>query len=252
MHTSRSFGLIAVAALMLAAAPAHALTLGQIATQAKQAPAGPFGSIEMVSDTVNPVSQWNQAVSGMRRDAIQFANCLTDAAKCQGAAMTGWRDMVIGLDNADKLTQLRLVNTFFNRWQYREDKDTYGKADYWASPAEFMANSGDCEDYAIAKYFTLSVLGFSDRDLRVMAVIDNTRGIGHSVLAANVDGKVYVLDNLSTSVQRDTDYAQAYTPRFAVNLSGVWTYSAKPIVANAEPTHNDITTLASLEVASGE
>ncbi len=255
-YTARGLTCLVASAVLLlgAASSVQAMTLGQIAIQVKDAPAGPFGSIEMVADHgANPVSQWNQAVAGMRRDAVNFANCLNDSEKCKGAAMTGWRDMVLGLQSANKTTQLRLVNTFFNRWQYREDKDTYGVSDRWASPSEFMANSGDCEDYAIAKYFTLSVLGFNDSDLRVMAVIDNSRAIGHSVLAAKVDGAVYVLDNLSASVQRDTDYAQSYTPRFAVNFSGVWTYSAKPVVANATPaTPGDITTLASLEVASGE
>lgn len=249
MQSLKYAGLIASVVLLFTAAPSHAITLGQIASQAKEAPAGPFGSIELVAENkANQVTQWNQAVAGMRRDAVALAGCLTDRTACQGAAMTGWRDMVVGLQNVDKVSQLQMVNTFFNRWQYREDRDTYGRSDYWASPVEFMTNSGDCEDYAIAKYFTLSVLGFQDSDLRVMAVMDNSRAIGHSVLAASIDGNVYILDNLAASVQRDTDYAQSYTPRFAVNLSGVWTYSAKPIVADATPANsNNLLTLASAE-----
>lgn len=208
---------------------AHALTLGQIAQQAKQAERGPFGAIELVStNAANRVNQWNQALTKTRAEAPLFASCLQNQDNCKGAAMTAWRDMVLTLINADKMTQLRLVNSFFNRWQYREDRDVYGVSDKWASPAQFMANSGDCEDYAIAKYFTLSVLGFHDRDLRIMAVIDNTRGIGHSVLAVKAEGAVHILDNLSNAVLKDAEYAQAYTPRFAVNASGVWTYNAAP------------------------
>jgi predicted transglutaminase-like cysteine proteinase len=208
---------------------AHALTLGQIAQQAKQAETGPFGAIEMVAtQSSHRVGQWNQALKQMRAEAPIFASCLQNQDTCKGAAMTAWRDMVLTLINTDKMTQLRLVNNFFNRWQYREDREVYGVNDKWASPAEFMANSGDCEDYAIAKYFTLSVLGFQDRDLRIMAVMDNTRGIGHSVLAVNAQGSVHILDNLSNAVLKDTEYAQAYTPRFAVNASGVWSYNAAP------------------------
>ncbi|HEY0907266.1 MAG TPA: transglutaminase-like cysteine peptidase [Methylophilus sp.] len=216
--------------LMGLASHSHALTLGQIAQQTKAAETGPFGAVEMVAaKAADRVGQWNQALAAMRAEAPLFASCLQAADHCKGAAMTAWRDMVLTLLQADKVTQLRLVNTFFNRWQYREDKEVYGVSDKWATPAQFMANSGDCEDYAIAKYFTLSVLGFNDRDLRVMAVIDNSRGIGHSVLAAKADGVIYVLDNLSSSVQKDTDYANAYTPRFAVNASGIWSYGANPV-----------------------
>jgi predicted transglutaminase-like cysteine proteinase len=221
--------LASVALLAGLSSHAHALTLGQIAQQAKQAERGPFGAIEMVStNSQNRVNQWNQALSQMRAEAPIFASCLQTAESCKGAAMTAWRDMVLTLINSDKMTQLRLVNSFFNRWQYREDRDVYGVSDKWASPSQFMANSGDCEDYAIAKYFTLSVLGFQDRDLRIMAVMDNTRGIGHSVLAVKAEGAVHVLDNLSNAVLKDTEYAQAYTPRFAVNASGVWSYNAAP------------------------
>lgn len=246
MQIKQCAGLLACVVVLLTAGHSHAITLGQIAQQAKQAPEGPFGSIELVADRQNsPVNQWNRAVATMQRDAVVFAKCLSDRAQCNGAAMVGWRDLVIGLQNSDKVTQLQMVNGFFNRWQYREDRDTYGRSDYWASPAEFMSNSGDCEDYAIAKYFTLTVLGFNDQQLRVMAVIDNNRGIAHSVLAAKIDAHVYVLDNLTSTVLRDTEYAQGYTPRFAVNFSGVWTYSAKPVVASAPANDTNLLTLAS-------
>ena len=236
-------GMVTGASLTLGLmAPGHALTLGQIAQRAAQnTQIGPFGAIEMVAHNAsNRVAQWNRALSAMREQSPQFAACLQDSEKCQGAAMSAWRDMMFTLQNADKVTQVRMVNTFFNRWQYREDRDVYGKSDVWATPAEFMANSGDCEDYAIAKYFTLSALGFTDRQLRIMAVINNTSGAGHSVLAANVEGTIYVLDNLSNTVLRDTDYAQNYTPRFAVNASGIWAYSTNP-------NHSNMLVLASAD-----
>jgi predicted transglutaminase-like cysteine proteinase len=230
MRTQTSIVSLLTAAVLFfgLASQGHALTLGQIAQQTKATTAsGPFGAVEMVATNASHrVGQWNQVLAAMRTEAPVFAACLQAASNCKGAAMTAWRDLVFSVYQSDKVTQLRLVNTFFNRWQYREDTETYGRSDKWATPAQFMANSGDCEDYAIAKYFTLSVLGFADKDLRVMAVIDNSRGIGHSVLAVKADNTVYVLDNLSNVAQRDTDYAQAYTPRFAVNASGVWAYSA--------------------------
>ena len=59
------------------------------------------------------------------------------------------------------LTKLKAVNDFFNqRLAYMEDIDNWGVQDYWASPLESLGKgAGDCEDYAIGKYFTLTSLG---------------------------------------------------------------------------------------------
>ena len=42
----------------------------------------------------------------------------------------------------------------------RDDAEVWGQVDYWASPLETLQSGmGDCEDFAIAKYFTLLALG---------------------------------------------------------------------------------------------
>jgi predicted transglutaminase-like cysteine proteinase len=53
------------------------------------------------------------------------------------------------------------TNRFLNDWRYKPDDQNYGQRDYWATPLEFLRRSGDCEDYAIAKYVTLRELGFA-------------------------------------------------------------------------------------------
>ena len=63
----------------------------------------------------------------------------------------------------DKLQQ---VNDFFNQVQFISDEIHWQKKDYWATPIEFLStNGGDCEDFALAKYFTLRELGVSDKKL---------------------------------------------------------------------------------------
>jgi predicted transglutaminase-like cysteine proteinase len=52
------------------------------------------------------------------------------------------------------------VNDFFNQTPYASDKTTWGISDYWATRYEFIGKDrADCEDYVIAKYFTLKELG---------------------------------------------------------------------------------------------
>ncbi|MGB9802176.1 MAG: transglutaminase-like cysteine peptidase, partial [Arcobacter sp.] len=71
-----------------------------------------------------------------------------------------WDEMVENAKSKDILHKLKDVNDFFNKIKYQTDQSHWGKKDYWAAPFEFMGTgAGDCEDYAIAKYFTLRKLG---------------------------------------------------------------------------------------------
>lgn len=65
---------------------------------------------------------------------------------------------------------LQRVNEFFNnRIQYGEDQQVWAQADYWASPLETLERgAGDCEDFALAKYFTLRLIGIPEQNLRLV------------------------------------------------------------------------------------
>jgi predicted transglutaminase-like cysteine proteinase len=116
---------------------------------------------------------------------------------------------------------LLAVNKFFNMWPYRTDMDVYGLVDYWATPAEFISKSGDCEDYSITKMFALIELGFNPEDLRVAVVRDTIRNIAHAVLAATIGDEVYILDNTTPLLLSHSKYGH-YQPAFSVNLFYKW------------------------------
>ena len=60
----------------------------------------------------------------------------------------------------DEMGKLEKVNDFFNQTPYVSDKKVWGASDYWATRLEFIGkDKGDCEDFVIAKYFTLKELG---------------------------------------------------------------------------------------------
>ncbi len=60
----------------------------------------------------------------------------------------------------DDMGKMEKVNDFFNQTPYASDKTTWGISDYWATRYEFIGKDrADCEDYVIAKYFTLKELG---------------------------------------------------------------------------------------------
>nr|WP_321267338.1 transglutaminase-like cysteine peptidase [uncultured Sulfurimonas sp.] len=87
------------------------------------------------------------------------------------------------LKDADDLTKLNKVNTFFNAVKYKSDMTVYGKRDYWATPWEFLGKDmGDCEDYVISKYFALIYLNVDAKKLFFTYVRSSQFQGGHMVL----------------------------------------------------------------------
>lgn len=96
------------------------------------------------------------------------------------------------------IKKLAHVNTFFNRILPVHDETKYSADDYWATRKEFLINGqGDCEDYVIAKYFTLSELGVEKRNLYFAVVQVQGKTTYHMVLLYKQKNTFYVMDNLS-------------------------------------------------------
>ena len=121
----------------------------------------------------------------------------------------------------DRWTQIDRVNRYVNAVAYRSDLANWGQGDRWVSPGEFFARGGDCEDYAIAKYFALRSLGVSKDDLRILIVWDRLNDRQHAVLLVQIKGERWVLDNSRVAVRpwKDVDY---YRPLYAVHDGFLW------------------------------
>ncbi|ELW9228712.1 transglutaminase-like cysteine peptidase [Morganella morganii] len=83
-----------------------------------------------------------------------------------------WQTLLYSQHNIEVKKQLDIVNRFFNRrLRFRDDIVIWNQEDYWASPVEALRKgAADCEDYAIAKYFTLRHLGVPGEKLRITYV----------------------------------------------------------------------------------
>ncbi|MCP5155227.1 MAG: transglutaminase-like cysteine peptidase [Ectothiorhodospiraceae bacterium] len=126
-----------------------------------------------------------------------------------------------GLDDAAKLEQ---VNRFFNRLRFVADDDHWGQRDYWATPIEFLGtNGGDCEDFSIAKYFTLREMGVPDERLRITYVRALDLRQAHMVLAyyPAPDADPLILDNLVDQV-RPGRQRPDLVPVYSFNGDGLW------------------------------
>jgi predicted transglutaminase-like cysteine proteinase len=124
--------------------------------------------------------------------------------------------------------QLQVVNRFFNqRIEFASDLQVWGHLDHWASPLETLhKGAGDCEDYAIAKYFAVLAVGMPAARLRlvyVRAQLDDGPAQPHMVLAyyPSDAGEVLILDNLVDAI-RTTGQRGDLTPVFSFNSEGLW------------------------------
>ena len=115
--------------------------------------------------------------------------------------LADWNRFLDGLQEAPFPDRIAAVNDFVNRVGYREDDQVWGVSDYWAAPGEFFAKGGDCEDYAIAKYFSLRALGVPAERMSIVVLQDKRRRIPHAVLTVRWAGPDLVLDNLSDEVK---------------------------------------------------
>ncbi len=185
--------------------------------------AGLFGMLEIKANSIESIPKWVDALGRMNTENL--------LGKCQSGDCVGkhknWHEFVQSMRGASRYEQMVQVHRWLNRYKYIEDIDLWGRSDYWATPGEFVSLSGDCEDYSIAKYYTLKALGWNDADLRLVVLRDTVRNIAHAVLAVNYNGENYILDNLATEPLQDK-YLRQYTPYYAVNATSRWVF-IKPL-----------------------
>lgn len=114
-----------------------------------------------------------------------------------------FKELLDSLENKNLLLKLNRTNLFINKILPKDDKISSSTDDYWATPKEFLINGyGDCEDYAISKYFSLISLGVSKNNLYLSIVKIQTSKTLHMVLMY-IENKTkipLVLDNLSSKI----------------------------------------------------
>lgn len=136
-----------------------------------------------------------------------------------------WQILIESSQNLSDDEKLDVVNRFFNtNMQFINDQALWGKEDYWATPIEALSiGAGDCEDYSIAKYFTLRQLGVDEDKLRITYVKAIKIGQAHMVLTyfKNKRATPLVLDNLDTEI-KPANLRTDLIPVYSFNGDGLW------------------------------
>ncbi len=137
-----------------------------------------------------------------------------------------WASLFQQADQSDTI-KLQSVNAFFNtNIQFISDSDAWGQEDYWATPLQTMGiQSGDCEDFSIAKYITLLKLGVAPEKLRLTYVKAQLQSgaQAHMVLAyyANEKSEPLILDNIVANILPASERSDL-TPVYSFNATGLW------------------------------
>lgn len=139
-----------------------------------------------------------------------------------------WGALMQQLPAFDEMTRLRRVNAFVNSIPSATDMSIWGELDYWATPLEFLIkNAGDCDDYALTKYFTLKSSGISTDKLRISYVRawlpKQKKMEAHMVLSyfPSPDADPLILDNLTSEILPAPERTDL-TPTHHFNAEGLW------------------------------
>ncbi|EKT4469047.1 transglutaminase-like cysteine peptidase [Pseudomonas putida] len=136
-----------------------------------------------------------------------------------------WQNLLATQKQGSELDRLQAVNRFFNQQlRYVEDIDLWHDVDYWATPIQsLIKGAGDCEDYAIAKYFSLRRMGIPSEKLRITYVKALRQNRAHMVLTyySSPQAQPLVLDSLMDAIKPASQRSDLL-PVYAFNGEGLW------------------------------
>jgi predicted transglutaminase-like cysteine proteinase len=102
-----------------------------------------------------------------------------------------------------------------------------GVSDYWQTPKQSLERGlGDCDDYAIGKFFTLRTLGVPEKNLRLMFGLlhypkEHHLNLGYVPCPEDASCDVYLADNYDAIV-RPLSKRTNFAPIVAFNVVKWW------------------------------
>ena len=109
------------------------------------------------------------------------------------------------------------IQKLVNEFPYHTDYSQFQQDEYWQTPYEFLAHGGgDCEDYAITKYYLMKNIGYTDDQLQIV-LLKVPGGEGHAVLTVKIGDKVYLMDNRYVKMIDVTKIPEEYRPYYGMN-----------------------------------
>lgn len=165
-----------------------------------------------------------QARDSFRLDQALLDKVEQDYGSQAKQRLLDWQNLINDDKSGSDLEKLAKVNDFFNRQKFMPDLLLWKDTDYWATPVEFLTqNGGDCEDFSIAKYFTLKKLGIDEDKLNLTYAKAVKLDQAHMVVTyyAQPNAEPLILDNLDQTIKPASERSDLL-PVFSFNGIGLW------------------------------
>lgn len=161
-------------------------------------------------------------------EAYVTAGMLAEIRELYGASaanrVSRWQALIDTAPEYSLMDNLRRVNDFFNGAAFVDDIEVWGREDYWATPLEFLiVDAGDCEDFAMAKYFTLRQMGIDPDTLRMTYCRATTINQAHMVVSYYParNSSPLILDNLDRRILPAPERSDLI-PVYSFNGDSLW------------------------------
>ena len=164
------------------------------------------------------------SISYAETQLISDTNVVLKQNQAAVKRLAAWKALLRDKKPTTVALMLKRVNDFFNRMLYVSENPLQGSADVWLTPYEFLAaGGGDCEDFAIAKYFTLVAMGIPENKLRITYVTIPAQNKAHMVLTyyPTSDAEPFILDNLTGKILPASQRSDI-VPVYSFNGGAVW------------------------------
>lgn len=171
-----------------------------------------FGHSESRHSDLRPFTKWTGVLNRFKR---------TFTANADRPQVAKWLRFIGSLEDASMDKKIKAVNDYMNKIAFVPDTKNYGETDHWATPIEFLARGGDCEDYAISKYISLRALGVPKDKMRLAIVNDSVMRMPHAVLVVYDKGEAKILDNQNPAILDSADITR-YTPIYSISQLAWW------------------------------
>ncbi len=169
------------------------------------------------------MNRWTALISRAATEAVPIAE--TDCAASDGTGpdcrFAAWQAALARMAGRAPIEQIAWVHHRVNQLRYVSDRANWGEADRWETPLELFQRGGDCEDFALTKYFALRRLGFEDAALRLAVVWDKVDQEEHAILLVSVGDSLWLLDNKAAAIEPAAAYADRYRLIYSLNADGV-------------------------------
>jgi predicted transglutaminase-like cysteine proteinase len=178
-----------------------------------------FGYQQSMRSNLGLFPQWLSVLDRHVKQLAPAGRC--SETRFNQCHLKQWLAFIASIKRLPEAEQVRRVNQYANEKPYVLDIENYGMEDYWATPQQFLDQSGDCEDYAIIKMLSLKHLGLDTARMRVVVVQDTNLRVAHAVLSLEVNRDIMILDNQIKQVISHKNIFH-YVPVYSVSESNWW------------------------------